>query len=193
MAAPDVHLDYKAFDADNHYYEALDAFTRHVPPAMQPRCVQWAEIDGRKYHVVGGRISRAVANATFDPIAKAGAMHEYFRGNPNARNPLDMLQRTRAHSGCISQSRGASASARSTGPRSVLAVSYPRIALRRDPQARHTRCPDDVFGPSTAGSTRTGVATSTTASLRRRTSRSQTSTGHAKNWNGRSGVERATW
>ena len=28
-------LDYPAFDADNHYYEALDAFTRHVPKEMQ--------------------------------------------------------------------------------------------------------------------------------------------------------------
>src|SRR5436189_278983 len=58
-------LGFKAFDADNHYYEGLDAFTRHVPAAMQPRCVQWAEIDGRKYHVVGGKVSRAVVNATF--------------------------------------------------------------------------------------------------------------------------------
>jgi hypothetical protein len=47
-------LDYLAFDCDNHYYEAHDAFTRHVPRAMQPRCVQWAEVDGRKYHVVAG-------------------------------------------------------------------------------------------------------------------------------------------
>ncbi len=84
-------LGFKVFDADNHYYEALDAFTRHVPKAMQPRCVQWSEIEGRKYHVVGGRVSRAVTNATFNPIAKAGAMHEYFRGNPNNRNPLEML------------------------------------------------------------------------------------------------------
>ena len=86
-----ARIDFKAFDADNHYYEALDAFTRHVPKGMQPRCVQWCEIDGRQYHVVGGRVSRAVANATFNPIAKAGAMHEYFRGNPNGRNPLEML------------------------------------------------------------------------------------------------------
>jgi len=26
-------LGYPAFDADNHYYEALDAFTRHLAPA----------------------------------------------------------------------------------------------------------------------------------------------------------------
>ena len=92
MDATNAALGYTPFDADNHYYEALDAFTRHVPKAMQPRCVQWSDIEGRKYHVVGGKVSRAVVNATFDPIAKAGAMHEYFRGNPNGRNPLDMLK-----------------------------------------------------------------------------------------------------
>ena len=91
MTAIHPELGFKVFDADNHYYEALDAFTRHVPTAMQPRCVQWSEIEGRKHHVVGGRVSRAVTNATFNPIAKAGAMHEYFRGNPNNRNPLEML------------------------------------------------------------------------------------------------------
>jgi hypothetical protein len=85
-------LDYLAFDCDNHYYEAADAFTRHVPPAMRPRVVQWAEVDGRKYHVVGGKLSRAVKNPTWDPIAKPGAMYEYFRGNPHGRNPLEMLR-----------------------------------------------------------------------------------------------------
>lgn len=85
-------LGYAAFDADNHYYEALDAFTRHLDPALGPRTIQWAEIDGRKYHVVGGRVSRAVVNPTFDPIAKAGAMHDYFRGNPEGRNPLEFLR-----------------------------------------------------------------------------------------------------
>jgi predicted TIM-barrel fold metal-dependent hydrolase len=85
-------LDFDAFDCDNHYYEALDAFTRHLDPALGPRCVQWCEIDGRKYHVVGGQVSRAVTNATFDPIAKAGAMHDYFRGNPEGKSPLEFLR-----------------------------------------------------------------------------------------------------
>jgi predicted TIM-barrel fold metal-dependent hydrolase len=85
-------LGYLAFDADNHYYEALDAFTRHLDPRHSWRCVQWAEINGRRYHVVGGQVSRAVVNPTFDPIAKAGAMHDYFRGNPDAKNPLEFLR-----------------------------------------------------------------------------------------------------
>jgi len=85
-------LPYAAFDADNHYYEALDAFTRYVDPKMQPRCVQWCEVNGRKYHVVGGIVSHAVVNPTFDPVAKAGAMHDYFRGNPNKLQPYEFLR-----------------------------------------------------------------------------------------------------
>jgi predicted TIM-barrel fold metal-dependent hydrolase len=84
-------LDYQAFDADNHYYEAIDAFTRHLDPRVGPRTVQWCEINGRKYHVVGGRVSHAVVNPTFDPIAMPGALHDYFRGNPEGRSPLEML------------------------------------------------------------------------------------------------------
>jgi predicted TIM-barrel fold metal-dependent hydrolase len=84
-------LDYKPFDADNHYYEAPDAFTRHVPKAMQPRCVQWAEIDGRKHHIVGGTIARAVSNPTWNPIAKPGAVADFLRGNPNKKDPRELL------------------------------------------------------------------------------------------------------
>src|SRR5215470_16000687 len=77
-------LDYRPFDADNHYYEALDAFTRHLDRRHGPRTIQWAEIDGRKYHVVGGRVSRAVVNP--------GALYGYFRGNPEGRSPLEFLR-----------------------------------------------------------------------------------------------------
>ena len=41
-------LGHPVFDGDNHYYEALDAFTRHLDPALGPRCVQWCEINGRQ-------------------------------------------------------------------------------------------------------------------------------------------------
>ena len=85
-------LPYPAFDCDNHYYEALDAFTRHLDPRLGSRCIQWAEIGGRRYHVVAGKVSHAVANPTFDPIAKPGAMHEYFRGNPNKKSPIEFLR-----------------------------------------------------------------------------------------------------
>src|SRR2546426_407867 len=80
-------LEFQPFDADNHYYEAIDAFTRHLDPKIAPRCVQWADIGGRKYHVVGGRGSRAGANATVDPLAKAGAVPDHLPGHPDFAAP----------------------------------------------------------------------------------------------------------
>ncbi|MEI7592801.1 MAG: amidohydrolase family protein [Actinomycetes bacterium] len=85
------NLNHPVFDADNHYYEALDAFTRHLDPSLGTRCVQWCEINGRNYHVLGGQVSRAVTNPTFNPIAKPGALYDYFRGNTGDRNPLELL------------------------------------------------------------------------------------------------------
>jgi predicted TIM-barrel fold metal-dependent hydrolase len=70
----------RAFDADNHYYEAEDAFIRHVEPKMRGRCMRWAEIDGKKRLLVGGKINRFIPNPTFDPCAKPGALNDYFRG-----------------------------------------------------------------------------------------------------------------
>jgi predicted TIM-barrel fold metal-dependent hydrolase len=85
-------LGYTPFDCDNHYYEALDAFTRHVPKQMQPRCVQWAEIEGRKHHIVGGKLAQAVKNPTWDPIALPGAISDFLRGNPDGTSMMKALR-----------------------------------------------------------------------------------------------------
>lgn len=82
----------RIFDADNHYYEAPDAFTRHVPTQMQPRCVQWVEMDGRRYHLVAGRLDRQVTNPTFTPVAKPGVLREFFRGNPEGRSADELIR-----------------------------------------------------------------------------------------------------
>jgi hypothetical protein len=87
----DNTLDYTAFDADNHYYEALDAFTRHVPKNMRSRCVQWAEIDGHQHHLVGGKLTHAVKNPTWNPIAMPGALSDYLRGNPQGKDTVGLL------------------------------------------------------------------------------------------------------
>ena len=85
VAVPAV--DYTTFDADNHYYEATDAYTRHIDPAMAKRAMQWAEVDGRVRLLVGGKINRFIPNPTFDPVAHAGSLIEYFRGrNPGAQD-----------------------------------------------------------------------------------------------------------
>ena len=77
-------LEYLAFDADNHYYEATDAFTRHIDPKMAKRCMQWADIGGKQRLIVAGRINRFIPNPTFDPVAKPGILDEYFRAKTSA-------------------------------------------------------------------------------------------------------------
>src|SRR5215469_11119137 len=73
-------LDFRYFDCDNHYYEANDAFTRYIDPDYRKRAMQWALVEGRERLLVGGRINRFIPNPTWDPVAKAGSLDEYFRG-----------------------------------------------------------------------------------------------------------------
>jgi predicted TIM-barrel fold metal-dependent hydrolase len=81
------HIDFAAFDADNHYYEAEDAFTRHIEPKMQRRAMQWAVVNGRRSLLVGGKVNRFIPNPTFDPVAKPGCLDDYFRGrNPEGKS-----------------------------------------------------------------------------------------------------------
>lgn len=73
-------LDFPVFDSDSHYYEAEDAFIRHVPRQWQSRCMQWATVNGRKRLLVGGRVCNFIGNPSFDPIARPGSLDAFFRG-----------------------------------------------------------------------------------------------------------------
>jgi predicted TIM-barrel fold metal-dependent hydrolase len=76
-----VELPFEIFDADNHYYEAEDAFTRHLPKNMRRRCMDWATVKGRRELLVAGAINRFIPNPTCDPVAKPGCLDQYYRGN----------------------------------------------------------------------------------------------------------------
>jgi predicted TIM-barrel fold metal-dependent hydrolase len=83
MAVPTEGL----FDADNHYYEAPDAFIRHIEKGMEKRCMQWVEMNGKTRLLVGGKLNRFIPNPLFDPVARPGSLDEYFRGrNPEAKD-----------------------------------------------------------------------------------------------------------
>jgi predicted TIM-barrel fold metal-dependent hydrolase len=84
---------YRPFDADNHYYEAVDCVTRHLDPAHASRVFEWAKVGKRSYPVIGGKLFKGVKNATFDPVAPPGVLADYFRGNPNGDDPLELLRR----------------------------------------------------------------------------------------------------
>jgi predicted TIM-barrel fold metal-dependent hydrolase len=82
-------LPFLCFDADNHYYEAIDAFTRHLERGFEKRCMQWAEIGGKTRLLVGGRVNRFIPNPTFDPVAKPGCLDAFYRGQ-NQKGTSDL-------------------------------------------------------------------------------------------------------
>ncbi len=74
-------LDFRPIDADNHYYEPLDAFTRHLDRAFAQRGVQVVtDARGHTQLVIGGRVNRFIPNPTFDPIIVPGCLDSMFRG-----------------------------------------------------------------------------------------------------------------
>lgn len=74
--------DFPMFDADEHYYEAEDAFTRYASQRMQrEKYIRWVtELDGkRKRLFAGGREVNVIGNPTFDPIARPGVYIETLK------------------------------------------------------------------------------------------------------------------
>jgi predicted TIM-barrel fold metal-dependent hydrolase len=86
-------MDLEPVDADNHYYEPLDAFTRHLPKAFRHRGVRPVQ-DGKHVQLLmGGRVNRFVPNPTFDPIIVPGCLDPLFRGQvPEGVDPRSLMQ-----------------------------------------------------------------------------------------------------
>jgi predicted TIM-barrel fold metal-dependent hydrolase len=80
-------------DADNHYYESLDAFTRHLDPKFRTRGVQVVQDGKRTQLLIGGRVNRFIPNPTFDPIIVPGCLDLLFRGEiPEGVDPASLMQ-----------------------------------------------------------------------------------------------------
>src|SRR5581483_2464524 len=69
---------YAYVDADNHFYEAPDAFLRHGSPRVK-RFVQWVEQGKKRFLLFGGTYAPGNPNPTFDPVARPGAFHETLK------------------------------------------------------------------------------------------------------------------
>src|SRR5438445_8379604 len=89
-----MDLNFEPIDADNHYYEPLDAFTRHLDPKFTQRGVQVLTDDkGHKHVLIGGRVNRFIPNPTFDPIIVPGCIDALFRGQiPEGVDPRSLMK-----------------------------------------------------------------------------------------------------
>ena len=86
-------MDSRPIDADNHYYETLDAFTRHLDKAFKHRGVRPVQDGKRVELLIGGQVNRFVPNPTFDPIIVPGCLDPLFRGQiPEGVDPRTLMQ-----------------------------------------------------------------------------------------------------
>jgi predicted TIM-barrel fold metal-dependent hydrolase len=71
-------MDDGLIDADNHYYETEDCFTRHGDESVR-RFVHWVS-EGKRRHLLFGDVRQTmVPNPTFNPITRPGAFHERLK------------------------------------------------------------------------------------------------------------------
>jgi predicted TIM-barrel fold metal-dependent hydrolase len=66
------------YDADNHFYEPEEAFTRHLPEKFR-RDFYFVELKGRKKLVIGGMLSEFIPNPTFEVVAAPGVYEKWYR------------------------------------------------------------------------------------------------------------------
>jgi predicted TIM-barrel fold metal-dependent hydrolase len=77
--AATTEVDYGLYDADEHYYEATDALTRHLDKEYR-RSVRWADIEGRpRTLMINNKMVTVVPNPTYDPVGVPGSLETYFR------------------------------------------------------------------------------------------------------------------
>jgi predicted TIM-barrel fold metal-dependent hydrolase len=87
-----VDVDYALYDADQHYYEAEDALTRHLDKRYR-HAVRWADIEGRRTLVINGQLLTVVPNPTYDPVGVPGSLEPYFRAkNTEGLAMRDMIE-----------------------------------------------------------------------------------------------------
>jgi predicted TIM-barrel fold metal-dependent hydrolase len=85
--------DARPIDADNHYYETLDAFTRHLDPKFKDRGVRPVQEGKRVQLLMGGKLNSFIPNPTFDPIIVPGCLDPLFRGQiPEGVDPRTLMQ-----------------------------------------------------------------------------------------------------
>jgi predicted TIM-barrel fold metal-dependent hydrolase len=83
----------RPIDADNHYYEPLDAFTRHLPKEFRQRGIRAVQSGKRVELLIGDRVNRFVPNPTFDPIIVPGCLDQFFRGQvPGGADRSKLMQ-----------------------------------------------------------------------------------------------------
>ena len=80
VAADDSTVPSDLWDADNHYYEPRDCFTRYIEPAMADRAIRVStDDDGREAVLVGDRPFTFLLDPFRETTSKPGSLREMLR------------------------------------------------------------------------------------------------------------------
>jgi len=84
-------LTYGLSDADNHYYEADDCFTRHIAPQYRDRAVRVVRTPGDPYGrvLIGDHKAHFMRVAAGDHIGPPGHLQAFFRGEVDRGHVTD--------------------------------------------------------------------------------------------------------
>jgi predicted TIM-barrel fold metal-dependent hydrolase len=86
------------FDADNHYWETSDAFTRYRSAKFADRGVLVKEVDGRMRYVIRGELHPWIPGpGDVNPRPRPGALHDYFAGTSDSIDAALMAEDPTEH------------------------------------------------------------------------------------------------
>lgn len=80
------------WDADNHMYETIDAYTRYLPENYS-EAIKYVDVNGRIKLQILGTVTETIPNPTYDVIPTPGAWADYYRGiNPEGKSLRELAQ-----------------------------------------------------------------------------------------------------
>ncbi|MDX1873864.1 amidohydrolase family protein [Mycolicibacterium sp. 120266] len=83
---------FEVWDADNHMYETVDAYTRYLPEKYS-EAIKYVDINGRIKLQILGTVTETIPNPTYDVIPTPGAWADYYRGiNPEGKTLRELAQ-----------------------------------------------------------------------------------------------------
>ena len=77
-------LEYLLFDADNHYYETRDCFTRYIEPRYRDKAIRPVVVDGVERIVVGDK-PFTFMDPKFDKTNPPGSLYDMVRNRDSGR------------------------------------------------------------------------------------------------------------
>jgi predicted TIM-barrel fold metal-dependent hydrolase len=85
-------MTFDVWDADNHMYETVDAYTRYLPEKYS-EALKYVDVNGRTKLQILGTITETIPNPTYEVIPTPGAWADYYRGiNPEGKSLRELAQ-----------------------------------------------------------------------------------------------------